>query len=445
MSLRSGRIRLCVFLTIAVCVAPAWSRADVLSAYGFSPRGIGMGGAMTAVADDFATAYYNPAGAAFHPQASVGLGYLFTDSALHGIGVKTPELEQSQDVLFGAVLPIPFGGFLKDRIAFSAALQLPNSVLLGIDVPYPTDPQFLLLQESGRGVSMFPTFAVKILPALSLGGGVQIFDNTTGDWQGRIDPDGSIQATVTQELTASYSPIAGLMFRPGAFWPSVDGLQFGFVFRDRFFTRYQVPVATYIGSVPLRADFEAISLYTPREYIAGASYAFGRWLVALDGAYNAWSDFPDPNLDMKIHLRVPFLPITLHDSRGLQPSFHDTITVRTGAQAKAWESGDGALFARAGAAYEPSPVPPQRRDTNYLDANRWIGGASVGWRWLGVGTWRLAVPLVFDVGGQVQYLPPRVAWKNDDIDPNNPGYPKVGCRGWLYAVGASFTVPFDYE
>ncbi len=441
----AGRLRFTLFIVIAVC-AP-WNRAsaDILSAYGFSPRGIGMGGAMTAVADDYATAYYNPAGGAFHGQALIGVGYMFTTSTFQGIGVKAPKLDQTQDFSIGAVLPIPFGGFLKDRVALEVAVQLPNAVLLGINVPKPTDPQLLLLQESGRGVSMFPALAVKILQGLAIGGGVQIFDNTTGNWHGSIDPDGTIEATVTQELRASYVPTAGVMIRPGVYAPAVDGLRFGFVFRDEFFTRYQVPVATYLAGVPMVADFEAISLYTPREFVLGASYAYDRWLFALDAAYNQWSAFPDPSLHMVIRLHIPVLPITLQNSAAVRPGFHDTASVRTGAEARAWQGADGTFFARVGGAFEPSPVPPQRGDTNYLDTDRWIGGASVGWKWLGVRSFRFSAPVVIDLGGQVQYLPPRVAYKNDNVDPSNPGYPKVGFRGWLSAVGASVSVPFDYE
>ena len=53
--------------------------------------------------------------------------------------------------------------------------------------------------------------------------------------------------------------------------------------------------------------------------------------------------------------------------------------------------------------------------------------------------------LVIDVAGQAQYLPPRVTYKSSSVDSHNPGYPKVGFRGWLFAVGASRSVPFDYE
>jgi long-subunit fatty acid transport protein len=121
------------------------------------------------------------------------------------------------------------------------------------------------------------------------------------------------------------------------------------------------------------------------------------------------------------------------------------MTVKAGAETTAWRGDDGDFLARLGFAFDPSPIPSQRGDTNYLDTDRWIGGLSFGWRWLGVGPYRFDQALVFDVGGQLQYLPPRVAYKRDNVDADNPGYPKVGFHGWLYAVGATFSVPFDYE
>lgn len=68
--------RTSIFLVFLVSMVATESRADVLFTYGYSPRGMGMGGAMTATADDFAASYYNPAGNAFQSQPNFGLGYL---------------------------------------------------------------------------------------------------------------------------------------------------------------------------------------------------------------------------------------------------------------------------------------------------------------------------------------------------------------------------------
>jgi len=443
--MRRLHLRVILFAAIALSVGRGAAHADVLYTYGYTPRGIGMGGAMTAVADDMGAAYYNPAGAAFQTKPLIGLGYLYTGSEMKGIGVRAPSLATTYGVLFGTILPIPFGGFLTDRVAFGLASFFPNGLLLGIEVPYATSPQYVLLQNSGRSLSFIPTFSIKLLDILSIGGGVQTFDNTSGSWHARINQDGSIQATVTQEMIGSYAATAGLMFRPGAYWSEVDGLRFGFVFRDSFFTSYKIPVATSVGGVPLVVEFNATSLYTPRQYVAGLSYATGNWLFAVDGSYNEWSEFPHPSLDVSVHFKIPVLPIAFRDSVAEAPHFHDTVTVKTGAEVTAWRGNDGVFMTRFGLGYDPSPVPPQRGNTNFLDTDRWIGGVSVGWRWLGVGTYKFSAPLVFDLGGQLQYLPARVTEKADTVDPTNPGYPRVGFQGWLYAVGGTLSIPFDYE
>jgi long-chain fatty acid transport protein len=430
---------------ILLCAWRATARADVLYTYGFTPRGIGMGGALAAVADDFGAAYYNPAGSVFHIQPSVGAGYLYSGSKMTGIGIQAPKLDPTQGALLGTVLPIPLGGVLKERIAFAMSAFFPNGLLLGIDVPYPTQTQYPLLQNSGRSQTLIPTLAVKILQGLSIGGGVNIFNNTSGEWKARIDQSGDVQATVTQEMLTSFALTAGLMFKPGAFWPVVDGLRFGFVFRDKFFTHYKIPVATVVANVPLIIQFNAISLYTPRQFVGGVSYSFDRWLLSLEVQYNQWSGYPDPSLDVNVNFKIPVLPISFRNSITRPPHFHDTTGVKTGAEALALASGDGDLLARFGFAFDPSPVPPQSGDTNYLDSDRYIGSASVGWKWRGVGAYQFFAPLVFDVGGQLQYLPPRVSYKDSDVNTDNPGYPKVGFRGWLYAIGASISVPFDYE
>ena len=442
------RKRLFCLMLICATALGVWrgvARADVFYTYGYAPRGIGMGGAMTAVADDFAAAYYNPAGEAFHGQPSIGIGYLFAGSRMSGIGISAPKLDDTRGLLLGAILPIPFGGFLTDRVAFGLASFFPNGVLLGIDVSFPTQPQYPLLQNSGRSMTFIPTLGVKILDGLSIGGGAQIYDNTSGEWRGRLNSDGSIHATVTQSMNATFWPTGGLMIRAGEFWPALDGWRFGFVFRDRFFTHYTIPVVANVSGIPLTLNMNAISLYTPRQYVAGVSYAAGRWLFALDGSYNQWSDFPSPSLTVNVKFPIPVLPIKFLPSVSHPPHLHDTLTVRAGVETTAWRGADGDFLARAGLAFDPSPVPPQTGDTNYLDNDRYIGSLSFGWRWQGVGAYRFDAPLVIDVAGQAQYLPPRVTYKSSSVDSHNPGYPKVGFRGWLFAVGASLSVPFDYE
>jgi len=90
-------------------------------------------------------------------------------------------------------------------------------------------------------------------------------------------------------------------------------------------------------------------------------------------------------------------------------------------------------------------VPPQTGYTNQLDRDRHVGALSYGLTWKGVGDFRFSAPIKIDTVGQVQYLTRRVFYKNDDVDPSNPGYPKIGMEGWLYSFGLSLSTQFDYE
>jgi len=406
---------------------------------------MGMGGAMAATADDFAASYYNPAGNAFQNKPNFGLGYLITGSSFTGYGIEAPELDETRGLIFGTTLPLPFGSFLKDRVSFGLAIFLPDGVLLGIKVPDPTDPQYVILQNSGRSVTLIPTLGVKLHRGIAFGGGVQLFDNTSGELKGTVEPDGTIQATVGQELPTKFAPTCGLLFHPEEYWLALRGWRFGLVFRESFFTRYEIPVYTSIAQVPLSVSFEAVSLYMPRQWIAGLAFAWKRWLWEINASYNTWSDFPDPNLDIDVELEIPILPISFRDSEDYPTNFHDTLTARFGTEVLTYDGRDLKFLLRGGYAFDPSPAPAQRRLTNYLDTDRHIGAVSGGLEWHGIGDYRFDVPFVFDVVFQAQYLPKRTSYKNDGISADNPGYPSLGFAGYLYAVGVTFSTKFDYE
>ena len=430
-------------ILLILFVVPA--RADVLFSYGYSPRGIGMGGAMSATADDFAAAYYNPAGTAFLSHPTTGIGYMVTGSVLTGVHIEAPDLDRTQGMVFGMALPLPLGGFLRERLAFGFASFFPNGVLLGIRVPYPSDPQYVILQNSGRSLTLIPTLSIKLTKGLSIGGGAQIFTNTAGEFYAVVDPNGAINATVGEELTSHFVSTFGMMIRPGEYWTALEGWRFGLVFRDRFSASYRVPVNSYIASVPLAVYFSATSLYTPRQWVAALAYSYGRWLWEADVSFNQWSGFPDPNLKLDIRFKIPLLPVSFQDSVSYPPRFHDTFTPRVGMEVLAADGEDLDFFVRAGYSFDPSPVPAQTGETNYLDTDRHIGGLSLGLAWNGIGNWRFETPFAFDFGFQSQYLAPRISHKNNNVDADNPGYPRVGFEGWLYAVVFTIGTQFDYE
>ena len=434
-----------ILFAILVCNAAS---ADVLFTYGFSPRTIALGGAFTGIADDFGAAYYNPGGLIQGDTNEVGLGYMLTDGDLKvesRSGIE-PELESTKGVIFGFNLPIPFRSWLERRLFFGFSCFFPEGVLLSIEVPYPTEPQYLLLQNSGRMISLVPTLAVRLANGLGIGGGAQLFDNTSGQIKATADPYGNIVADVGEELTFSYAPLFGVFIDPGYAFYLLDGLRLGFVWRDSFYTHYKFPVNTYIGDVPLTAAFDAISLYMPEQYVFGTSYRLSeRILASVDISYNKWSEFPDPNLDIEVDMEIPILPITFQNSEKIEPNLHDTITVRAGIESVPYASEGMDLIARAGYFYDPSPVPAQSGITNYLDTDRHVFSAGAGVKVRKMFGFFLKNPFSLDVALQYQHLVERTFKKHDWVDPSNPGYPEITMSGSLWCVALTYTLWYDLE
>lgn len=432
---------------LLVFCLPTGLWADALFTYGFSPRTIGMGGAMTALADDISSSFYNPGGTIQAQKIQAGIGYLYSFSDLSPKFTDADiELPATQGVMVGINLPIPFGAWMKDRLWMGFSGFFPDNVLLSIMVPGPTDPQVPMLQNSGRSVSLITTLAVRIIDGLGVGGGAQLFDNTTGEINASVDATGQIVTTVGQELPTSFAPLGGLFLSPGEWTNKLVGFRVGLTYRQRFFTRYRIPVNTYLGGIPLSVDFEAVSLYTPDQYVLGLGYVWGdRLKVGIDGTYNVWSDFPDPNLQIKVKMKIPLLPITFQDSQSLDPNFRDTITIRAGGEWTALSKPTVDLHLRGGYFYDPTPVPGQTGITNYLDTDRHVAALGPGVVVKQIGSFKLVTPLAIDVAFQYQHLVERIFYKSADVPFDNPGYPKIGIGGSLFSVSLMIGTQFGIE
>lgn len=184
------------------------------------------------------------------------------------------------------------------------------------------------------------------------------------------------------------------------------------------------PFRFAFGDLPLRVALAAS--WTDR---AGDAVL---WSVGLESVWTRWSTYRD---------RV--------DARA---GFDDTVSV-----AAAAEVGFAGHRLALDLAWLPTPVPPQRGRTNYVDNDR--VGVSLGWDW----TIPIrSVELVAGLQLQVQALLERTERKSADAAPpvldefpdavdlaaeqpiqdshglqtNNPGYPGFTSGGWLLGVGA---------
>ena len=78
-------------LTPLVVLLLAWadvSAANPLETYGYGSRAISMGGAYSAVSDDFAAVFYNPAGLPQIGDVDLGFGMNFLNSNFNSINER---------------------------------------------------------------------------------------------------------------------------------------------------------------------------------------------------------------------------------------------------------------------------------------------------------------------------------------------------------------------
>jgi len=432
-----------VALLLLVVPAPAL-HANTWTTFGFGPRATAMGGAFTAVADDYSAGYYNPAGILAPPKAKFGLGWQYVMSNLKADGEEVRTSRDTNALFLGASMPLPFTDQLKNRIGFGYYFFQPLWYTVDVSIPATSAPQFPLLESTTRMQLMEVALAADVVPGVLLGAGV-----TVGNKLGaalNLDPGvggfGGVKeviSTVDQQVNTVLSPTAGLLCRPGRYHASLDPLSVGFTFRDRFYMEMKVPVVVVLSGFLLTLDLASTFVYSPRQYVLGVAWRKPRYLVSLDVSYNQWSDYRAPSLSIATQIDIPL--ITLKQGYTPDPGFKDTATVRLGFEALPLSNDHVDLFVRAGYVHEPSPVPEQTGITNYMDSDRDVFSWGLGVLFKRIGPFDLTgKPVSFDVGVACHALSHRLNRKGADARPDNPGTPDITSSGtiWYFAAGFSY-------
>ncbi len=415
------------------------------STFGFGPKAIGMGQAFTAVADDFSAPWYNPAGMTMQHRLVAGFGYQYMRPFLEVNG-KDFRVQDCHSLALGFSLPIPFSAWLKERLYFGVAFYMPWNLIFGVKVPLPQEPQFVLLQNEPRDITVVPALAIKLHPAVSVGGSVILNDNTFGSFEATLTSENEVVLDVNQELIVTLTPSVSLLFSPDRLWPVLKGLRIGMSWRDAFMIKYQFRPLIGIGTIPLIIDFAAISLYQPEQFTFGISYRPSeRFLLAVDLAYQLWSKMPDPNLVTSFDFRFPIFPLTFAPTEPRAPGLHDTYVPRVGMQYQVASSDHTDIYLRLGYSFETSPVPLQTGFTNYMDNDKHIVAFSPEIclkQWAGR---LLRYPV--SIGGFLQYhhMERRTAQKDAQVPAAYPGYPytRIEGHGGIINVGIFVSASID--
>ncbi|MCC6901377.1 MAG: hypothetical protein IT377_20560, partial [Polyangiaceae bacterium] len=143
---RAGACRLVI---AALCVAGG-AMASPAEQFGFGARSQAMAGVGTAVGRGVDTTYANPALLSREPRSEFTFGWQSTRFVLHADGPNAPgdlSEESLHGTTIGVVVPVPFGGFLEDRVVLGLGVFTPSTTLARARLLYPERAQFPVITD----------------------------------------------------------------------------------------------------------------------------------------------------------------------------------------------------------------------------------------------------------------------------------------------------------
>jgi long-subunit fatty acid transport protein len=328
--------------------------------------------------------------------------------------------------------------------------------------------------EFDSAMTFYPGISFAPLEWLSLGFTLQV--------DLMLDLDSKLFLTKSTEWEYSYlntggevrplaRPIGGVAVR------TPIGLGLGIVYRHESFLDVKVDIDMRVwngerldedtGELQLqfKQSHRNVLGYKPRELSVGLSYVRGILTAEITPTWEMWSGYLDRHGNNWSHPTWDEGDDTAAqgwDSDWKDPVFGDVISVRGGAEVRV--SRHAAV--RAGAAYFPSPMPPQTGRYNYVDNDMTMYSLGAGFRFEVLG--RIVTA---DVAAQLWHMHSLTVKKNDSskedggiidevpdtitdfdgvvledaggLQTNNPGFPGYELGGLSLNLSLTLGVKFD--
>jgi len=400
---------------------------------GFGYRSIGMGNTGAAVGEGVDAVYANPAllSASHDLSLQLGLSGATFDLDASGAGLgPLPAYPPLRSNTIGGLLPLPFGGVLKDRVTIGLGFVTPFDVVVRGRILYPEKPQFLLADRV-QSVAVQAAVGLDLGYGIRLGGGFAALAALTGSVLVATDASGRIGTVVQDTLVASYAPILG------ASYDITETYRVGVAVRGELVGRFNVViVAEDLGEIDIPPmNISGIAQYDPWQVALEVARLDGPWRIALGATYKHWQAYPGP---VEATVRCEDAPEPDTPCGALvppDPDYSPVVAPRAGVEHALPLATAATLNLRGGYAFEPSPAPEQQGVTNYFDNHRSVFS-------LGFGV-DLAEPLptiAFDGFGQLQWLHGRSHDKQAAEGASQDGV--VHTSGLILAGGSSATVRF---
>ena len=431
------RCTLACWLVASTLAAPG-AEASIFDTYGFGTRGTAMGNALTAGAEDYHAAYYNPAQLMERLEIHVGMGLSYIQPSLSltlddesGATALLP----GRNLGFHVGVSTPFGGLFQHKVAFGAVVFVPILRLTRAEFIDPGTPHYYMYENLPDKLLIALALAAEPLDWLRIGIGMQIL----ADLDGSADVTLSLvdqrvsRRRLTIDLHADLAATAGITIVP------MEGLNIGVSYREELDLAFTLPVRAMIEEVGLLAfEIDGTSLYTPHQLSFGVSWRLP-WVpltIVADMTWAMWSRAPSPapttslSIDAQ-HLRDEDPPPKIFDvqSAVVDLEADDIVIARLGLEYTL-----GAFNLRAGYFYRPTPIPRQVHQTNYVDSDAHVATLGASWTFLDP-TRVHKKPLTIGLAFQATILRPRAVEKADAADP----------VGDYRASGAVFSFGFDFS
>ncbi|MCS6798078.1 MAG: outer membrane protein transport protein [Myxococcota bacterium] len=273
---------------------------------------------------------------------------------------------------FGVALVAPWPGDGPLRtVRLGVGLHVPFEHALSVDAPPRDDvPSLALYENRAERMAVTVGGALALLDgAIGLGAAIRFVPSLRTPTRVRYDPGSSerrprVLIDLERELPVGLAPVVGVAAQP------LRALHVGLVYRGRAVMRAEGSNDTRAGGIRLDDPIDFAAFVEPDVLAFGVSWQpVAALRVQADAGWARWSRF-----------------VTIHDRRP-DPPWRDMIEARAGVEIDIVRS----ITLRAGLAYEPTPVPPQRRVSNFVDADRLLvtAGAGIGLEALGLGRARL--------------------------------------------------------
>ena len=393
-----------------------------------------MAGTGAATSNDYEAVYANPAGLAELDDTGkrATVGFMAADFRLRMNGVDTNTAAASGIVLGGAV-PIPLGGWAKDRFGLGFGFYVPNDAIARVSSPFVGQPTFALLENRAHVIGIQVGLGMKVTPRFSVGVSVVSLAALTGSIDINTDAGGHFTTSSEQNLVTQFAPIIGARWTPRRRLGR-DPITLGIVARGESRSDYDLTINSNLGNaLPLtlpQIRIAGVAQYDPATVAGEAAWKHGQLTSVLQVAYQRWSAYPLPTENPTAPPNGATLPQQ-------PPNFHDTVVPRVALEWKhVAKNGHSSFAGRLGYAFLWSPAPEATGQQSLLDNNRHEISAGLGIVLHG------PIPIHLDAFAQLHLLIPRTNTKDPGELPAGdiPAFTTMQTTGTIIVVGASLGI-----